>query len=90
MSDRAQGSATGNIAAVPNPVEARSGPATVQPQRPGGCRATVRDALDAALYGIRPGGRDRQFFRSLVHWDKRNAAALASLFCGLGKRGAAR
>jgi hypothetical protein len=87
MSDCAQGSETGNnVAAVPRPPEARSGPAAVQPsngpvqpQRPGGCRATVRDALDAALYGIRLGGRDRQFLRRLVHWDKRNAAAVASL-----------
>jgi hypothetical protein len=86
MSDCAQGSETGNIAAVPRPPEARSGPAAaqppggpVQPQRPGGCRATVRDALDAALYGIRLGARDRQFLRRLVHWDKRNAAAVASL-----------
>jgi hypothetical protein len=93
MSDCAQGSETGNIAAVPSPPEARSGPAPVlpsdgpvhpvqapvRPQRPDGCRATVRDALDAALYGIRLGGRDRQFLRRLVHWDKRNAACVASL-----------
>src|ERR1700728_1515358 len=77
MSDCAQVSGTGNIAAVPNPAEARSGPATVQPQRPGGCRATVRDALDAALYGMRLGGRDRQFLRRLGHWDQRNADAVA-------------
>jgi hypothetical protein len=31
MSDCVQGSETGNIAAVPSPAEARSGPATVQP-----------------------------------------------------------
>jgi len=88
-----QGSETVNIAAVPSPPGARPGPAAVQPasgpvqpvsgmakpQRPGGCRATVRDALDAALHGIRLGGRDRQFLRRLVHWDKRNAAAVASL-----------
>jgi hypothetical protein len=86
MSDGAQGSQTGSIAAVPSPPQARSGPVTVrppdgsgQPRRPGGCRATVRDALDAALDGIRLGGRDRQFLRRLVHWDKRNAAAVASL-----------
>jgi hypothetical protein len=79
MSDCAQGSETGNIAAVPNPAAARSGPATVRPQRSGDCRATVRDALDAALDGIPLGGRDRQFLRRLVHWDKRNAAAVASL-----------
>jgi hypothetical protein len=39
----------------------------------------VRDALDAALHGMRLVGRDRQFLRRLVHWDKRNAAAVASL-----------
>jgi hypothetical protein len=95
-SDGAQRSQTGNIAAVPSPPPARSGPdrsgparsepVTVQPpgdparpRRPGGCRAAVRDALDAALNGIRLGGRDRQFLRRLVHWDKRNAAAVASL-----------
>jgi hypothetical protein len=93
MSDCAQGTETGDVAAVPSPPEARSGPARVRPssgpvqpvdgpagpQRPGGCRATVRDALDAALYGIRLGGRDRQFLRRLVNWDKRHAAAVASL-----------
>ncbi len=39
----------------------------------------MRDALDAALRGIVLGGRDRQFLSRLVHWDKRNAAAVASL-----------
>ena len=66
----------------------RSRRAAVQPgsspgsalQRPGACRATVRDALDAALRGgPGSGGRDRSFLRRLVHWDKRNAAAVASL-----------
>jgi len=93
MSACPQGSKTGSIAAVPSPPGARPGPAAVhpahgpvqpvngpvQPQRPGGCRATVRDALDAALRGIRLGGRDRQFLGRLVHWDKRNAAAVVSL-----------
>jgi hypothetical protein len=85
LSDCAQGSEPGNIATGPSPPEARSGPATAQPvnrraqPRPGGCRATVRDALDAALHGIRLGRRDKQFLRRLVHWDKRNAAAVASL-----------
>jgi hypothetical protein len=93
MSDCARGSEPSSIAAVPSPPETRSGPAPLQPsngavqpvkapakpQRPGGCRATVRDALDAALHGIRLGGRDRRFLRGLVHWDKRNAAAVALL-----------
>jgi hypothetical protein len=48
-------------------------------QRPGTCRAAVRDALDAAVHGIRLTGRDRQFLGRLVHWDKRNAGAVASL-----------
>ena len=42
-------------------------------------RATVRDALDAALRGIRLDGRDRRFLNRLVHWDKREATAVASL-----------
>jgi hypothetical protein len=92
MDDCAQRSESGNIGAVPSPPGAGSGPAGVQPvsgpvqpvtgpvqPRPGGCRAAVRDALDAALCGIRLGGRDRRFLRRLVHWDKRNAATVASL-----------
>ncbi len=86
MSDRVQGSETGNVAAVPRPPEGRSRPAALQPgngrvqlPRSDACRATVRDALDAALHGIRLAARDRQFLRRLVHWDKRNAAAVASL-----------
>lgn len=86
MRDRVQGSETGNVTAVPRPPAARPRPAPVAPgngpvqlQRPGACRATVRDALDAALRGVRLGGKDRQFLRRLVHWDKRNAAAVASL-----------
>src|SRR5262249_38171026 len=43
------------------------------------CRATVREALEVALRGVRLTGRDRQFLSRLVHWDKRNAAAVASL-----------
>jgi hypothetical protein len=79
MSDCAQASEIGSTAAVPRPPQGRPVSVAVQPQQPGGCRATVRDALDAALHGIRLGGRDRQFLRRLVHWDKRNAAAVASL-----------
>src|ERR1700728_1497906 len=86
MSDRVQGREIGNMAAVPGPPDVRSRSAGSQPgngrvqlQRPGGRRATVRDALDAALHGIRLGGRDRRFLNRLVHWDKREAAAVASL-----------
>ncbi len=86
MGDRVQGSEAGGITAVPRPPSARPRSAPAQPgtgpvqlQRPGACRATVRDALDAALRGIRLAGRDSQFLRRLVHWDKRNAAAVASL-----------
>ena len=42
-------------------------------------RGTARQLLEAALAGVRLGGRDRQFLARLVHWDKRNAAAVASL-----------
>jgi hypothetical protein len=42
-------------------------------------RGTARQLLEAALAGVRLGGRDRQFLTRLVHWDKRNAAAVASL-----------
>ena len=73
MSDRVHGREV--VAAVPRPPDVRSrcaGPGSVR-------RATVRDALDAALHGIRLGGRDRRFLGRLVHWDKREAAAVASL-----------
>jgi hypothetical protein len=42
-------------------------------------RGTARQLLDAALAGVCLGGRDRQFLARLVHWDKRNAASVASL-----------
>jgi len=44
-----------------------------------GSRRSVRQLLDSALAGIRLGCRDSQFLSRLVHWDKRNAAAVASL-----------
>jgi len=84
MRDRVQG----RVAAVPRPPDVRPRPAgsppvsggRVQPQqRPGARRAAVRDALDAALHGIRLGGPDRRFLNRLVGWDKREAAAVASL-----------
>ncbi|MGH3274605.1 MAG: hypothetical protein ACRDNZ_09865 [Streptosporangiaceae bacterium] len=42
-------------------------------------RSTARQMLEAALAGVRLGGRDRQFLARLVHWDKRSATAVASL-----------
>lgn len=86
MRDRVQGSGSANVTAAGGPPATRARSAAVQPgsgpvqlQRSGACRATVRDALDAALRGVRLGGGDRKFLRRLVHWDKRNAAAVASL-----------
>lgn len=79
MIDRAQGPEPRKETAVPRPPGACPRPAAAQRQPRGTCRATVRDALDTALRGIVLGGRDRQFLSRLVHWDKRNAAAVASL-----------
>jgi hypothetical protein len=86
VTDRVQGNKAGNVTAVPKPPAACPRGAAVQPpagavqlEQPPACRATVRDALDAALHGIKLVGRDLQFLRRLVHWDKRNAAAVASL-----------
>ena len=83
MRDRVQG----RVAAVPRPPDVRARPAGSPPasggraqlHRPAARRATVRDALDAALHGIRLGGPDRRFLNRLVGWDKREAAAVASL-----------
>ena len=78
MIDPVQGREVGEVAAaVPRQPGVPSNSAPVQ--RPGTRRATVRDALDAALRGTPLNGRDRQFLSKLVHWDKRNAAAVASL-----------
>lgn len=86
MRDRVQGSASANVSAASGPSAMRARRAAVQPgngpvqlQRSGARRATVRDGLDAALRGVRLSGRDRTFLGRLVHWDKRNAAAVASL-----------
>jgi hypothetical protein len=59
---------------APRPVTPGSGSSM-----PGPCRATVRDELEAALTGAPLCARDRQFLSKLVHWDKRNAASVASL-----------
>jgi hypothetical protein len=59
---------------LPGGLRARDLPAADAPRR-----GTARQLLEAALAGVRLGGRDRQFLARLVHWDKRNAASVASL-----------
>jgi hypothetical protein len=61
-------------AALPGGVRVEGLAAAAAPRR-----GTARQLLEAALAGVRLGGRDRQFLARLVHWDKRNAAAVASL-----------
>jgi hypothetical protein len=78
------------VAAVGDPVTggpvtggpATGGPVTGDPATgdlAGPRRGTARQLLEAALAGVRLGARDRQFLARLVHWDKRNAASVASL-----------
>jgi hypothetical protein len=45
----------------------------------GSRRAAARGVLEEALAGVRLGCRDSSFLSRLVHWDKRNAASVASL-----------
>jgi hypothetical protein len=61
-------------AALPGGVRVEGLAAAAAPRR-----GTARQLLEAALAGVRLGSRDRQFLTRLVHWDKRNAAAVASL-----------
>ena len=61
-------------AALPGGICVEGLPAEAAPRR-----GTARQLLESALAGVRLGGRDRQFLARLVHWDKRNAAAVASL-----------
>ncbi len=69
----------------PAPALVTSRSAAVGPQhvravkQPAISRAAVRDELDAALAGAPLSARDKQFLGKLVHWDKRNAASVASL-----------
>jgi hypothetical protein len=90
-----QAQAATTVAAVPTPacIQSRRAPVCQVPaagQAPmavapvtvgdaGPRRGTARQLLDAALAGVRLGSRDRQFLTRLVHWDKRNAASVASL-----------
>ena len=64
---------------APRPVAPRPATPGTGTSGPGARRATVRDELDAALAGAPLSTRDRQFLSKLVHWDKRNAASVASL-----------
>ena len=61
-------------AALPGGICVEGLPAEAAPRR-----GTARQLLESALAGVRLGGRDRQFLARLVHWDKRNAASVASL-----------
>jgi hypothetical protein len=45
----------------------------------GSGREAAREVLEAALTGVALGGADSKFLGKLVHWDKRNAASVASL-----------
>jgi hypothetical protein len=64
----------------PQPVAAQAQGMASGPQpRAEARRATARSALETVLSGVRLGCRDRQFLSKLVHWDKRNAASVASL-----------
>jgi hypothetical protein len=89
-----QAQAATAVAIVPTPacIQPRRAPVAVAPDVAGPAgdepagddaagprRGTARQLLDAALAGVRLGGRDRQFLARLVHWDKRNAASVASL-----------
>jgi hypothetical protein len=95
MTNPAQTQATAAVAVIPTPSSIRPRRAVAQqaagdqaaaavPEgvadgRGCGSRRSARDLLDSALAGIRLGCRDSQFLSRLVHWDKRNAAAVASL-----------
>jgi hypothetical protein len=91
MSDRAQLPVTGPVTVIPTPSCIRPRPAAddqagarVTPGLPargetGSRRTAAREVLEKALRGVRLSSRDRSFVARLVHWDKRNAAAVASL-----------
>ena len=91
MTDPAQVQATGQVAVIPTPscirprrVAGEQVPVTVTQSlvagRDGGSRrSTAREVLEGALAGVRLSCRDSQFLARLVHWDKRNAASVASL-----------
>lgn len=82
MTDLGQGRAVSHSSVHPTPscIRPRQ-PASdlLATGQPADRRATAREALAAALSGVRLGGRDRQFLSKLVHWDKRTATSVASL-----------
>ncbi len=65
------------LAAAPAKADAQAGPIGLAATGSG--RGTARAALAAVLAGVRLSERDKQFLGRLVHWDKRNAASVASL-----------
>jgi len=82
MTDLGQGRAVAPASAHPTPSCIRPRQAASERLATGQAadrRATAREALAAALSGVRLGGRDRQFLSRLVHWDKRIASSVASL-----------
>jgi hypothetical protein len=99
MSNPGQFPATTKVAVVPTPacVRPRRAPdnqasvsvAPALPDQPDAAvrRSTARELLDTALAGVRLGCRDSQFLTRLVHWDKRNAASVASLLTRVREAG---
>lgn len=79
MIDPVQMREGGQVAAVPRPPGVRPGLLPSSGDRPVQAEPGVREALDRALRATMLGGRDRQFLSRLVHRDKCNAAAVASL-----------
>jgi hypothetical protein len=81
ITDLANGRVPGQQASIPTPscIRPRRIPAERGTVDAGPSRGTARNALFAALTGVRLGSRDLQFLSRLVHWDKRNAASVASL-----------
>jgi hypothetical protein len=81
ITDLANGRVPGQQVSIPTPscIGPRRIPVERGAVRAGSSRGTARNALFAALTGVRLGGRDLQFLSRLVHWDKRNAASVASL-----------
>lgn len=65
--------AAGDQAAAPVP------PGLAEEGICGSRRSAARQMLDNALAGMHLSCKDRNFLSRLVHWDKRNAAAVAAL-----------
>jgi hypothetical protein len=91
MSDRAELQVTGPVTVIPTPSCIRPRPAADDQARvqatpglpaageAGSRRTAAREVLEKALRGVRLSSRDRSFVARLLHWDKRNATAVASL-----------